>query len=83
MGICSNVLPRSVYFQQKYKNIKKKKLMKILIFTAENNLCILYGQVFVMYASSLRGNIDTDRFNFCNKNWSSQHDVFRITIFTR
>ena len=46
VGICSNVLPRPIFEQ---KNIQKISDGISIFFLAENNLCILHGQVFVMY----------------------------------
>ena len=38
----------NICFEQKYENSKKNQL-KIVIFTAVKNRCILHGRVFVMY----------------------------------
>ena len=40
-------------FEQTFKKYKEKNLMKFSIFAAEKNLCILHGQIFVMFKSSL------------------------------
>ena len=37
----------NIYFKQKYENSKKNQL-KIVIFTAVKNRCILHGRIFVM-----------------------------------
>ena len=38
----------NVCFEQKYENSKKKRKLKVVIFTALKNRCILHGYVFVM-----------------------------------
>ena len=44
----SNEYPQSMFWSKNKKNIKIFPV-KIFIFTAKNNFCIMHGQVFVMY----------------------------------
>ena len=45
----SNVYPQSMFASKNKKNNIHIFLMKCSIFTAEKNLCILHGHVFVMH----------------------------------
>ena len=45
----------NICFQQKYEKSKKKKnQLKIVIFTAVKNRCILHGRVFVMWLETVK-----------------------------
>ena len=49
-------------FEQKYENSQKIKL-KIIIFTAVKNRCILHGRVFEMLKNNIKISVKTPTYS--------------------